>query len=164
MNTTTKIKYPKFRTPYDGFKYRFPKDNLDANGEEMPSKTEQCHKDLCDIHKIIRTYDKTKLLSHVNEAVARYGDYTEVNEFKQSLDLVIDAQKTFAELPSHVRKRFGNDPGAFFEFATNPENKTELIKMGLATPIRETPEVIQKVEIVNNDENKETLLKDVKAL
>ena len=33
-------------------------------------------------------------------------------------------------IPSDIRKQFDNNPGKFYEFVSNPDNKDELIKMG----------------------------------
>jgi len=40
-------------------------------------------------------------------------------------------------IPSDIRKKFDNDPGKFYEFVSNPDNKEELKQMGFI----ETPEV-----------------------
>ena len=111
--------------------------------------TEQHHKPMCDVNNIIRQYDKTGLIEHVAASKASYGDFTQVNEYQESLNMVIRAQNAFDELPSAVRKRFGNDPGEFFEFATNPDNQEEMVKLGLAERIQEPKPA--KVEVVNQE-------------
>lgn len=129
------------RKPYDAYngkRYASSISFLDENGDPSVGLTEQCHKDLCDIEKILDRYDRTGLITHVNKAKANYGDFTLVNEYQESLNLVLEAQDAFDDLPSAIRKRFGNDPGAFFEFVTNPDNGGELVKMGLAN----APEVV----------------------
>ena len=122
-------------------------DWLSEEGVREPGMTEQCHKTECDIGSILRKYDKTGLLTHVNKAVADYGDFSEVNEYKESLNKVIAAQEAFGDLPSGIRKKFGNDPGNYLEFVSEPKNKEEMIKLGLANA--EVEEAIPKVEIVN---------------
>lgn len=127
----------KFRTAYDGQRGRvaivFPE----------TGRTKQAHKTECDINHIIKRYDKTGLIAHVNESTAVYGDFTDINEYQQSLNRVIEAQEAFMDLPSNVRKRFSNDPGEFFEFCTNPANMDEMIALGLAekpiVPVVDTP-------------------------
>ena len=111
--------------------------------------TEQHHKDACSISQILSMYDKTGLITHVNRSTAQYGDFTQVNEYQESLNMVIRAQNAFDELPAHVRKKFENDPGQFFEFATNPDNQEEMVKLGLAEAIKEPQPT--KVEIVNQE-------------
>jgi len=52
----------------------------------------------------------------------------------------MEAGKTaFATLPSHVRRRFENDPQEFLAFMADPANQDEVIKMGLATDNRPPP-------------------------
>jgi phage internal scaffolding protein len=138
----------KFRTPYDGVDKSCKLSFYDDNGEKMISCTEQHHKNDCDVNIILRKYDKTGLITHVNNAVKIYGDYSEVNEYQENLNMVISAQNAFNELPSNIRKKFVNNPGQFFEFATNPENLPEMVKLGLANPPKVVEEIIQKVEIV----------------
>ena len=115
------------RSAYDGVSRR---SSIDFSDTE--SMTEQCHKDLCDVNNIINQYERTGLITHVQTSTASYGDYTLNNEYAESLQTIINAQNSFEELPSNIRKQFGNDPGAFFEYATNPANSDELVKMGLA--------------------------------
>lgn len=109
--------------------------------------TEQHHVDACSVSTILNQYDRTGLITHVNRSVAAYGDYTEVNEYQEALNTTIRAQNAFDELPSAVRKRFDNDPGEFFEFATNPANVDELVELGLAERMAEPKP--QKVEVIN---------------
>lgn len=122
----------KFRSAYDGKRYRSAISFLDDEGNPSIGRTKQSHKDECDINVILRKYDKTGLITHVNTAAAQYGDFTEINEYQESLNLVINAQNAFDELPSSIRKKFGNDPGAFFEFVTDPANEAACVEMGLA--------------------------------
>lgn len=132
----------KFRTPYDGVRKRVSVSFTDEHGEALPSMTEQHHKNDCDINTILKRYDKTGLITHVNNMQATYGDFTEVNEYQESLNLVMAAQQSFADLPSNIRKRFSNDPGEFMEFITDPKNSEEMIKLGLATRrVEVAPEV-----------------------
>lgn len=101
---------------------------------EGESLTQQNFKAETDIRTIIRKYDQTGLIAHVAKGVAQYGDYSEVNEYREALDMVNSANASFMQLPAEIRKEFGNDAGEFFEFATNPANKEKLVDMGLAAP------------------------------
>ena len=47
------------------------------------------------------------------------------------MELVAESKTMFEELPSGIRKKFGNDPGTFLEFVENPANKAELQDMGV---------------------------------
>lgn len=128
-----------FKSAYDhrrGLHKRVTKSFLDDNGDPAKGRTQQHLKDAVDVHNILAKYARTGLIDHVNRAVGDYGDFTQVNEYQDNLNMVLRAQQSFDALPATVRKRFGNDPGAFFEFATNPQNHDELVKLKLA---RERP-------------------------
>ena len=102
-------------------------DFTDIDGNPLPTPTQQHAKAECDINNILRQYDRTGLITHINTATAQYGDFTEVNEYQESLNMVMNAQEAFMALPSAIRKQFENDPGQFFEFATNPENQDAIL-------------------------------------
>lgn len=93
-------------------------------------KTEQAHKDQCDMNLILRDYQKTGLMQHVKNHEGRYDDIL-VGDFQEAMFLVTRAQTMFSELPSNVRKRFANDPAEFLSFCQNPDNREELAEMGL---------------------------------
>ena len=133
----------KFKTAY-GDRTRT---GFETTGESL---TQQSHAGAADVRNIIKQYDRTGLIANVNKGVAQYGDYSEVNEYAEALNVVIQANESFAQIPSHIREQFGNDAGVFFEFATNPKNKEEMIKMGLA----EAPQVV--AEPVNNVQEVDT--------
>lgn len=120
----------KFNTAY-GDRVRVTADPV---GESL---TQQHFKKETDIVEIIKKHDRTGIIEHVARGVAQYGDYSEVNEYREALDMVNNANASFMELPAEIRAMFGNDAGEFFEFATNPENETKMQELGLA----ETPNV-----------------------
>lgn len=110
---------------------------LETKGESL---TQQHHAHDADVRNIIKQYDRTGLIANVNRGVAQYGDFSEINEYREALDFVISANESFAELPAKIREMFGNDAGTFFEFATDPNNAEEMVKLGLA----EAPEVVEE--------------------
>lgn len=99
---------------------------------EGPSRTEQAHKDETDINRIMKKYEKTGLLNHVNQYQGDYGDFTDAPDYQTALNRVMEANEMFMTLPSAIRKQFGNDPASFVEFVGNPQNAQQLIDMGLA--------------------------------
>ena len=104
------------------------------------SLTQQHFAHEADVRNIIKQYDKTGLIANVQKGVARYGDYSEVNEYREALDLVNEANGMFAELPAELREMFQNNAGTFLEFASNPENEDKMIKLGLKEAVQdETP-------------------------
>lgn len=121
---------------------------LDEDGECLPSRTKQSHKLECDINHIIKKYDKHKVLTHVNTAIAMYGDFTETHEYQDAQNLISVSDSNFSQIPAPIRRRFGDNAGEFLEFATNPENLDEMVKLGLAVKPSPEKEIIQKVEII----------------
>lgn len=103
-------------------------------GKMKPYVTKQADKKQTDINEIIRRYDKTGLITHVNTMQAWYPETPNQHEYKDALNLVMKAQEEFMNIPSDIRKRFDNDPGSFLEFVTDPKNIDELVEMGLANP------------------------------
>jgi len=99
-------------------------------GEE--SRVQQHLAKETDINYIMSKYQKTGLFTHVNKYAGQYGDFSEVPDYKTGLERVQAADEMFMSLPAKIRDRFFNDPAQFIEFATNPDNLTEMQEMGLA--------------------------------
>lgn len=99
-------------------------------GESM---TQQHFTEECDIHNIIKRHDTDGIIMSVNKGQAIYGDFSEVTDFTEALDLIKNASENFMQIPSQIRKRFDNDAGKFFNYAQDPKNFDELIELGLAT-------------------------------
>jgi len=92
--------------------------------------TEQNHKQECDINSIIRKYDKNGLINHVSNIEAKFGDVTGI-EFQTAQNKVLEAKKMFGDLPSNIRKRFGNNPSELLSFLDDPGNRSEAETLGL---------------------------------
>lgn len=125
----------KFRTAYG------PKERQTIVFND-PSLAKQAMRDECDINNIVKRFEKTGVIEHVNSVQGQYGDFVAVQTYQESLNQVLAAQEAFMSLPSSIRARFENDPEKFFEFATNEANTDELIQMGLVEP----PEAVQEPE------------------
>ena len=124
----------KFKTGYGDRK----REGFKTTGESL---TQQSHAQAADVRNIIKQYDRTGLIANVNKGIAQYGDYSEINEYSEALNMVRVANENFETLPSHIREQFNNNAGLFFEFATNPKNSEEMIKMGL----KKAPELTEEV-------------------
>lgn len=92
--------------------------------------TEQAHKNECDMNFILRDYARTGLIRHAKQHEGKYDDIG-VQDFQEAMFIVAQASSMFEQLPAAIRKRFKNDPAAFLEFAQNPDNKSEMQKMGI---------------------------------
>lgn len=110
-----------------------PKLNISITFPPGNGRTKQSHKDECDINQIMARYQKTGVLDFAAQRQGQYGDATGI-EFQRSMELVREAKTMFEELPASVRARFHNEPGEFLDFVHNPENRSEMLKMGLLKP------------------------------
>lgn len=95
-----------------------------------PTLTKQSFKDESDINTIIHRFGLDGQLP-TNVRQPQYGDFTGITDFHTAANAIAAANESFDEMPAHVRSRFNNDPGAFVDFCLNPDNKDELIKLGL---------------------------------
>lgn len=93
--------------------------------------TQQQFKKECDINNILKKYQKTGLIEHVQQFNGQYADLSEPCDYQTALNVVIEAQAAFDSLPSSIRKRFSNSPQEFLEFVNDPSNLEEGIKLGI---------------------------------
>lgn len=116
------------------------------------SLVQRSSKDECDINLIMKKYEKSRILTHVNKYAGEYGDFSNVPDYKTGLERVMEADAMFMSLPASIRDRFNNDPGKFIEFATNADNIGEMRSMGLAPKAPEPPEP-QLVKVVKEPDS-----------
>jgi len=95
--------------------------------------TEQHHKETCDIHTIMRKYEKTGILEHTAKYGPQYANYVGAPDFKQAMDYIANAHSLFNQVPAKIRDRFNNDAGLYLEFMTNESNYEEIKELGLPT-------------------------------
>jgi phage internal scaffolding protein len=95
------------------------------------SMAKQSFKAECDVNNIMGKYRKTGLINFVQARSAEYMDCPEI-DFQEAMNIVKQAEDMFMDMPSDLRKRFGNDPGQFLAFCQNEENLDEMVKLGLA--------------------------------
>jgi len=104
-----------------------------------PSVTQQSFKELCDINNVVARYRDLGGIP-VPALPPRYLDLsTAPADYQSALNTVIAVRGHFDALPARVRQRFSGDPVAFLEFVGNPENRPELVAMGLAPQIEGNP-------------------------
>ncbi|WNK14023.1 MAG: internal scaffolding protein [Microvirus sp.] len=117
--------------------------NLFGIGDFGPSLTVQSDKDDCDINLIMERFGRG-IPVPVNVKSPMQGDFTGVTDYQSSLNLIIEAQSAFMEMPANVRARFENDPGHFLDFISDPANQDEAIRLGLAIDNRQQPSALPK--------------------
>lgn len=94
------------------------------------SLTEQSHKKMCSVGSILKKYKKTGLIDHTTSVPGKYADYPNYIDFHLMQVKIANAKSMFESIPSHIRAKFDNDPGKFVDFASNPENRNEMLEMG----------------------------------
>lgn len=99
---------------------------------KQPSRAKQEFAAECDINTIMAKYQKTGVVSHVARFQGNYEDVTGAVDYQTAHNIVLQAQDAFMSLPSSMRARFENDPGAFLAFVNDPANKEKLYDLGLA--------------------------------
>lgn len=132
-----------FRRNYVPFEKKGISFPVDKEGKVI-TKTKQAMRDECDINNIVALAARTGFLPNHGETPV-FGDFTQVADYRDALQTVINAQEAFQGLPATVRDQFANDPERFLEFATNPANAQAMVDMGLATlrPQETPPEPAQ---------------------
>lgn len=142
-NKATRNNMTSFRSRYSRRVPEFGQILNHKTGEilDPPSLTKQSFVPECDINNILRSYRATGQINHIraNAAQGVYEDLPDPQDFQTSLNIIMEANDSFASLPSAIRRRFGNDPAEFLAFVTNPANQDEIIAMGLAVDTRPPP-------------------------
>lgn len=98
-----------------------------------PSLAIQEARDECDINTIVTRFGLTgKLPDDIR--LPTYGDFSGINDYREALHAVMQAEDAFMSLTADIRSRFHNDPAAFVDFCSNDANRDELRKLGLLKP------------------------------
>lgn len=125
------MKPPFLRTPY----------NYDMNeaGDESAleckdkSLTQQHMADECDINKLVERFVVTGEIPRLTMPPMQ-GDFTKIPTYQEALNLMIEANRSFMQMPAKIRNRFENDPGQFIAFCSDEANRDEIRQMGLYSP------------------------------
>ena len=98
----------------ESYSQAVPPPQVKVSFEGDPGKTKQEFAEECNINTIMNRYMKTGQIDHVRKHGGSYGDVTS-QDFQECMDIVIDAQNMFADLPSGVRNLCENDPAKFLD-------------------------------------------------
>lgn len=108
-----------------------------------PTKTQQQFAEEADINTIVERFGLTGELPS-NLKVPQSGDFSEVvSDYQTALNMVLEADHAFMQLPAEVRARFRNDPGELVDFVSDEKNRDEAIKLGLVVPPKAPPDPIR---------------------
>lgn len=108
------------------------------------SLTDQSGKDDADINTLVKRFGVTGSIP-ILDRIPIAADFVAATDYHTAMNALIEADKTFMELPADMRAKFDHDPGKFVEFCTDDKNRDELIKMGLveAPPEPGAPVLVQ---------------------
>jgi len=109
-------------------------------------RVEQNHKDEVNINNIVKRHGLDLIAKTAAMQTFTFDDNPN-NDFQETMNAILKAKDSFASIPSEIRKRFDNSPAKFLDFVRNPENKDELVNLGLAQRPPETP--IVQVQVMN---------------
>ncbi len=110
------------------------------------NKTQQAAKDSCDVNLIMKTYEKTGVLTHENANMPVYGDFSNSGDYQAARNAVNAAQSEFALLSADIRRRFNNNPEEMLLFLDEPSNLDEAVKLGLVEDHLEVKSPIRRME------------------
>jgi len=102
---------------------------------EGPSATKQSMKEECDINGIMKRFEKTGVLVHVEKRQAYFDDVSTVPDFAQAVAVVEKAREMFMSLPATIRREFDNDPASYVAFCADPANLDKMRELGIADPV-----------------------------
>lgn len=88
----------------------------------------------CDIHNILRQYQKTGIITHLAGTRAEYADMPSDLDYQQAMNTMIAAEQAFAALPAQVRDYFANDPARFLGAFSDEAQLPKLRELGLLNP------------------------------
>lgn len=98
-------------------------------------RTKQAFRDECDINKILKKAQRTGSIAHLQKyPEAIYGEFDGEFDLLTAQNKLIKANQIFDELPSEVRREFGNDALAFVKFAGDPKNDIRELIPAIAKP------------------------------
>lgn len=91
-----------------------------------------------DVNAIVDQFTRTGIPPTFKQGEPIFGDVSRVPSYQEAQNIILKADKAFADLPHKVRKRL-KTPAEMFEFLSNPENEDEARKLGLLKPLEASP-------------------------
>lgn len=103
----------------------------------LPSLTLQQFRDECDINNLVERYNRTGTFYNALDCAGRmvrmpqFGDFSDLGDFREQQQKILDIYDHFQTLPSKIRERFNNNPAFFVEFVGDEKNLDECVQLGL---------------------------------
>ena len=126
-----------FRTPYN-YDMNVASDASGLHCKD-PTLAQQQFKEESDINEIMRRFGITGEMPQ-SFTMPTSQDYSNtVNDYQTALNIIREADESFAELPPEIRAEFRNDPQELLAFLEDDKNLAEGIRRGLINKPPETP-------------------------
>lgn len=108
------------------------------------SRTQQHLHDLNSPRRLIEKYGANRLKQALAANPSMFSDVPPTRDYKEALDLIAQADRSFSNLPSKIRNRFENDPVKLIAFLNDSKNRDEAVTLGLINPPTVTDEAKRK--------------------
>lgn len=123
--------------------------------EKSKGRTRQDDLERSNINNIIKRYKSSNELPIQNRE-AFFADVSSMPDFQSAMNLVDAAREGFMSLPAEVRAIHDNNPAAFIDWTSNPDNRDEMVRMGLL----DAPNEVTEAAAVAGDVARETKPQD----
>lgn len=116
-------------------RYNAPKSPIADSSK--PSLTQQEFKESCDINNILAKFsvqaqalgvDPSQLMP---QDQGTYGDFSNLDDFQTAQNKIAFLNDQFSNLPSNVRRKFGDDLNTFISAVSDPSRIDELGELGV---------------------------------
>ena len=102
-----------------------------------PSLTQQEFKESCDINNILAKFSVQAQALGVDPSLlmpqdqGTYGDFSNLDDFQTAQNKIAFLNDQFSNLPSDVRRKFGDDLNTFISAISDPNRIDELGELGV---------------------------------
>lgn len=116
-------------------RYNAPKSPVADSSQ--PSLTQQEFKESCDINNILAKFAVQAQALGVEPSQlmpqdqGTYGDFSNLDDFQTAQNKIAFLNDQFSNLPSNVRRKFGDDLNTFIDAISDPTRIDELGEMGV---------------------------------
>ena len=117
-------------------RYDPPKD--DGITFKKPSLTQQCIKEQCDINNILESYSQQARAMRANIAdllppidSQDFADISNMEDFLTAQNKIAKVTQIFEQMPSNVRREFGDDPSNFIAALGDSQKYSKLADLGV---------------------------------
>ena len=116
-------------------RYKTPKSPVADSSK--PSLTQQEFKESCDINNILAKFSVQAQALGVDPSLlmpqdqGTYGDFSNLDDFQTAQNKIAFLNDQFSNLPSSVRRKFGDDLNTFIGAISDPNRIDELGELGV---------------------------------